>query len=157
MPAVLDSDSFGFLITDATRLYRAEFDRRIAAAGLGISPADARTLSHATRCGPIRQNLLAGRIGVEAMTVSESLDRLEGQGLVERGIDPSDRRAKLVHVTDAGAAMLGRIHEIAQSLWADASAGVTGSDWERFLQTLKSARDNLASLREQSRSGGVVA
>lgn len=102
MPPRSDPDNVGFLVADVTRLLRAEMDRRITAAGLELNPGDARTLSHAARCGTVRQNLLAERIGVEAMTVSSSLDRLEALGLIERQADSADRRAKLVHVTRAG-------------------------------------------------------
>ena len=39
-------------------------------------------------------------MGVEAMTLSTYLDRLEALDLVRRSPDPADRRAKLVEVTD---------------------------------------------------------
>jgi DNA-binding MarR family transcriptional regulator len=151
MAGSIDPDSVGFLLTDATRLIRAEMDRRIAAAGLGLSPGDARALTHAARCGPIRQNLLAERMGVEAMTVSAALDRLEGQGLVERRADPTDRRAKLVHLTAAGEAMLDEIRPIGADIRADVAKGIAPADWQRFLDTLKLVRANLAEARDQRR------
>lgn len=39
-------------------------------------------------------------------TVTEAIDGLEGEGLIERRPDPSDRRAKILHLTKAGAALL---------------------------------------------------
>src|SRR6185437_12191562 len=101
MPYKVNPDSFGFLITDVARLIRAEMDKRIGEAGLGLTPSEGRTLSHAARAGAVRQNVLAEQIGVEAMTLSSSLDRLEAQGLIERQPDQADRRAKLVRVTEA--------------------------------------------------------
>lgn len=152
-----DADNVGFLVADLTRLFRAEMDRRITEEGIGVSPADVRTLSHAARCGALRQNLLAERIGVEAMTVSASLDRLEATGLVEREIDSADRRAKLVHVTAAGEAMLESIQPLAAEIRAEAAKGVSSADWQRFLDTLKQVRANLTTARDQSRKQSAAA
>jgi DNA-binding MarR family transcriptional regulator len=151
-----DPDSFGFLLTDLTRLIRAEMDRLITEAGLDITPGDARTLSHAARAGSIRQAPLAERIGVEAMTVSASLDRLEALGLVERAADASDRRAKLVGVTQAGEAMLARIAPLAASLRADADRGIPPEEWQHFVGTLKRVRANLDACREAGRKGNAA-
>lgn len=146
----LDPDSFGFLLTDLTRLIRADMDRMIAEAGLGITPGDARTLAHAARAGAIRQALLAERIGIEAMTLSTSLDRLEALGLVARTADPTDGRAKLVSVTESGEAMLGRIAPLAASLRAKANAGIDPDAWQAFIAMLKTVRGNLGAGRKAS-------
>lgn len=153
-----DPDSFGFLVTDVQRLVRAELDRRIAATGLGLTPGEGRTLSHAARAGAVRQTMLAERMGVEAMTLSTALDRLEAHGLVERRPDPADRRAKLVHLTEAGQGMLDRIQPIAAGMRADASKGIAPEDWQRFLDTLKLVRANLTDARlESARKEGAAA
>jgi DNA-binding MarR family transcriptional regulator len=52
--------------------------------------------------GPCQQNKLAGAFDLAPRTVTELVDGLERAGLVERVIDPGDRRARLVHLTDAG-------------------------------------------------------
>lgn len=148
MTRSVDPDSFGFLVTDLTRLLRAEMDRLIAEAGLGLTPADARTLVHAARAGAVKQALLAERVGVEAMTVSASLDRLEAMNLVERRPDPADRRANLVHLTEAGEVMLGRIKPLAAALRATAGEGVGAAEWSRMIETMKRARANLCAARE---------
>ena len=143
----VNPDSFGFLITDVARLIRAEMDRRIGEAGLGLTPSEGRTLSHAARAGAVRQNVLAERIGVEAMTLSSSLDRLEAQGLVERQPDQADRRAKLVHITEAGGEMLERMAPISLALRGDASQGISAEDWDRLLEMLKTIRASLAAAK----------
>ena len=146
----VDPESFGFLVTDLARLVRAEFDRRVAEAGLGVTPGEARVLAHAARAGMGRQNVLAERIGVEAMTVTGFLDRLEAKQLVRRVADPTDRRAKLVQVTETAGEVLGKIKALALDTRLVASGGIGGRDWERFMTVLRAARDNLA----ESRAGG---
>lgn len=147
MPSRIDPDSMGFLVTDVARLIRAELDRRIGEAGLGLTSGEGRTLVHIARAGAVRQTDLAERMGVEAMTVTGFLDRLEAKGLVERMPDPSDRRAKRVLLTDAAEQLLDKITPLSAGLRADASAGVPAEDWARFLDTLKMVRENLTAAR----------
>ena len=150
MPYRLNPDSFGFLVTDVARLIRSEMDRRIGLAGLGLTASEARTLSHAARAGAVRQNVLAERTGVEAMTLSGALDRLEARGLIERRQDPTDRRAKLVQLTEKTDAMLARIAPISAGIRADASLGIDPDDWERLLDMLKIARTNLQAIKSEA-------
>ena len=155
--AQIDPDSFGFLVTDLARQIRAEMDRRIAEAGLGLTPGEGRALAHAARAGEVRQNVLAERMGLEAMTVTGYLDRLEARGLVERVPDPGDRRAKLVRLTQAAETVMERILPISAALRADASNGIPAADWARFLDTLKSVRQNLGAARADARKEGAAA
>lgn len=143
----LDPDSFGFLITDLARLVRAEFDRRIAETGIGLTAGECRTLVHLARAGEVRQTALAERMGIEAMTASGYLDRLETNGLVERRPDPSDRRAKLLVLTEAADTVLERLFDISRAVRADASRSIGAADWAQFQTLLKAARDDLASRR----------
>lgn len=143
-------DGFGFIVADVTRMFRAELDRRVSEARLGLTPGDGRTLFHARRAGDIVQTLLAERMGVEAMTLSGSLDRLQAKGLVERVPHPDDRRAKLVRVTEAGHTMIAYLQPISAELVAEAAAGIDPAEWDRTLVTLARVRENLASTRAQT-------
>jgi MarR family transcriptional regulator for hemolysin len=147
MPRQLDPDSFGFLITDVSRLMRAEFDRRIADAGIGLTPGEGRALSYAARAGVVRQTVLAERMGIEAMTLSTYLDRLEARGLVERKPDPTDRRAKLVHLTTAAAAVLEQVQAVGAKIRADLAEEISPGEWEHLNGALRAARDSLSRLR----------
>lgn len=147
MPARFDPDAIGFLITDVARLLRAEFDRRTVNAGLGLTPGDARTLVNAARAGGVRQTVLAERMGVEAMTLSAYLDRLEAHDLVRRVPDPSDRRAKLVEVTEAAQPVLEEISRIGTELRTDISVSLAPKQLEEIRDGLKTMRTTLAGMR----------
>lgn len=149
MPRFLDPEAFGFMATDLARLLRTEMDRRIATSNLSVTPAEVRALAHAARAGSVRQNVLAERLGVEPMTLSTLIDRLEARGLVQRVTDPADRRAKLVELTDAADPVLAEAGVIAQSIREDASRGVDPADWVVFLRVLKASRDNLLTLKRE--------
>ena len=58
-------------------MLRAEMDRRVAEAGIGVTAGEARALAHAARAGPVRQKVLAERMGVEPMTLRTYVERLE--------------------------------------------------------------------------------
>ncbi|HEY5816938.1 MAG TPA: MarR family transcriptional regulator [Mesorhizobium sp.] len=144
----VEPDTIGFLVADVSRLIRSELDRRVTDAGLGLTPGQGRMLVHIGRFDTaLRQTDLAESMGVEAMTVTGFLDRLEAKGLIRRDPDPIDRRAKRIRLTEAGKAMLERIAPLSAGLRADAAAGLSPREWRRFLDTLKTVRANLAAAK----------
>ena len=139
-----DTDTIGFLVADISRLIRAQMDRINAAAGIGVTPGEARVLLYAMRSGPVRQNRLAELIGIEAMTVSGYLDALEAKGLVARKPDPADRRAKLVQLRPEAGPVLEAIEAMAAELRGRASAGFGRSEWAALKAALIRVRGNLS-------------
>ncbi|MGH9190106.1 MAG: MarR family winged helix-turn-helix transcriptional regulator [Acidimicrobiales bacterium] len=57
------------------------------------------TLRHG---GPERPGRLAGRLGVAATTLTPMIDALEAEGYLERVVDPKDRRAQVLQLTEPG-------------------------------------------------------
>lgn len=150
-------ETLGFLIADVSRLMRAEFDRRTSTSGKGLTPGEARTLSHAARAGVVRQTVLAERMGLEAMTLSVYLDRLEAHGLVRRMPDPTDRRAKLVHTTDAAAQVMEEIAQVGAALNADIAGELTAPQLEEIREALRHIRSNLIAMRPDCVKGSSAA
>ncbi len=157
MAASSETETFGFIVNDIARMIRAEMDHRTAEAGLGLTTGEGRVLFNVRRSGPIRQSALAERLGIEAMTLSGLIDRLEGKGYVERQPDPADRRAKLVSLTEAGANVVARIEPIAAGIRSDAAIGIDPDDWKRVLAALRISRQNLIALRAEAQSGESTA
>jgi MarR family transcriptional regulator, temperature-dependent positive regulator of motility len=58
------------------------------------------------------QRYLAGRMGVDAATLGQTLDVLERRGLVKRQPDPDDRRAHKLYVTQRGTRLRQRLSPI---------------------------------------------
>jgi MarR family transcriptional regulator, transcriptional regulator for hemolysin len=145
-----DPDTLGFLISDVARILRAEIERRIAAAGVAVTPGEGRALANVARCGIVRQNVLAERMGVEAMTLSGYLDRLESRGLVTRAADPADRRAKLVELTPQAEDVLADVRAIGAAIREDLT-GIMGADrWNDLIGMLKALRTDLATLKGEA-------
>jgi len=147
MSRQLDTTTFGFLIADVARLMRSEMDRAITLAGIGLTPAEVRTLVHAARAGRVRQQALAEHIGVEPMTLSTHLDQLEAKGLVRREADPADRRAKLVTLTEEADAILDAISSMSASVRETAFLGLDKAQRDALRETLLAVRGNLCADR----------
>ena len=68
----------------------------------GLSLSRAKILGALDKAGPSNQSALAAAFDLAPRTVTELVDILERDGLVERRPDPADRRARQVHLTPAG-------------------------------------------------------
>lgn len=156
MQQPIDSDTSSFLLLDIARLLRFEFERRVGDAALGITPGEARTLANVARFGPLRQNDLANLTGFGAMSITSVLDSLETAGMVRRSVDPKDRRAKLVQVTDKAAPLLTELKAIGDDVRAVTRGDISADDWEAFRRMLKTARDNHLAARRSKRTTGDV-
>ena len=109
------------------RAYRAAADKAVA--HLGMSHALAWPLVTVGRQGSgMRQGVLAERLGIEAPSLVRSLDQLVEAGFVERREDAVDRRAKTLHLTDAGAAACAQIETALSALRATLFEGVADAD-----------------------------
>jgi DNA-binding MarR family transcriptional regulator len=52
--------------------------------------------------GAASVNQIAERLGLDASTVTRQLSALEGRGFIARAIDPGDRRARIIEITELG-------------------------------------------------------
>lgn len=71
-----------------------------------LSRVGASTLSILHLEGAQRITVLAAREAVSQPAMTNLVQRLEAQGLVERAVDPTDARATLISVTEAGAELM---------------------------------------------------
>jgi DNA-binding MarR family transcriptional regulator len=75
-------------------------------APLGLTPAQERALRMITRSEePPRMAEIANRLGIVPRSLTPVIDALEAAGLVRRSIDPRNRRAILLHLTEHGTAV----------------------------------------------------
>lgn len=136
----------GFLLVDAARLYRSRIDNAFEQAGLGLTAGEARTLAHVNINPGLRQTALAVRMNVEPMTLVGFLDRLEAQGLVVRETDPTDRRAKIIRLTEAAAPLLERVNAAAGTVRETALADIPTAERDAFRAMLEVIRKNLCAV-----------
>jgi MarR family transcriptional regulator for hemolysin len=144
--------NFGFLLSDISRLFRREFNRR--AGDLDLTQAQWRALAHLSRQEAVHQAALAERLEIQPITLARQLDRLEAAGWVERRPDPDDRRAVRLHLTPEAKPLIDRITALAAEIRGEAMAGLAAPDRERLLDALCAVRTNLQRITRDGCDGG---
>lgn len=116
------------------RLRRAQAERL---APLGLTPAQERALRLITRTDEApRMTELADRLGIVPRSLTTVIDALEEAGLVRREIDPRNRRAILLRLTDRGAAVRDELREARRQAAEDLFAPLPPSDRETLADLL---------------------
>lgn len=83
--------------------HEVEARLELALGGLGLSLAKFNVLSRLAEAGqPLPLSQLADRCSCVRSNMTQLVDRLEADRLVERAADPSDRRSVLAVLTEAG-------------------------------------------------------
>ena len=82
---------------------------------------------------------LAAQAGTDIKMTSEVITRLEAKGLVTRGVDPTDARAKIVSVTPAGAALAQRAIAVVEEADAEFFGRADSAAVVAVLRTLGNA------------------
>ena len=147
-----DPDSLGFMLIDVSRMLRGAFERRIAVAGLGLTPGEARALVHVAALEGSRQQDIALRMGVEPMTLSSYLDRLQSMGFIQRRADPTDRRAKQIFTTGTADDLIAGIRVEQIELMDRVTSGLTPDDLSAMREKLKRMRGNLLAIEEDQQA-----
>lgn len=134
-------DTIGFLLNDAARLMRKDFERRTRP--LGLTRAQWQTLFHLARNEGCNQATLADLLDVEPITIARTIDRLELSGLVERRPDPGDRRARLLFLGDRAHPLLEQLRALGAETREVALAGMSEDERTLLMTLLTRMRANL--------------
>lgn len=122
----------------------------------GVSEAKALPLVLIGRLGgEPRQNALAEAVGIEGPSLVRLLDQLEAAGLVIRKEDPTDRRAKVLSLTEAGRSVVARIEADLDRLRKTVFATVSASDLEASLRVFQAIQDHLDGPSVPGRNGAA--
>lgn len=139
----IDKDSLGFLLADVSRLMRRAYEQRVAGAGLTL--AQARLLVYIQAHEGARQIDLAELLEVQPITLARLVDQLVEQGLAERRPAPNDRRAYLIHLTEAALPHLQLITQVGQAVRQQALQDLGPDQIATLTDALKSMRSRLSN------------
>jgi MarR family 2-MHQ and catechol resistance regulon transcriptional repressor len=95
------------LLWKATKALEAHAERSVQALGMCLS--DFAVLEALLHKGPLPVNVIGKKVLLTSGSMTAAVDRLERRGLVERQDDPNDRRARIVHLTEAGRKSIRRL------------------------------------------------
>jgi DNA-binding MarR family transcriptional regulator len=132
--AVDPEEDLGALLARATRrLIDAE---RPLLEAHGVSMWAYVALSLLARGATPTQLALSEAMGYDKTRLIKILDALEAAGLITREPDPSDRRARVVALTDAGIAKHAAIRADIRRMEADVLSGLSAAEREQLYAML---------------------
>jgi len=117
---------------------------------LSLSQSEGMVMRHLVAQASATPSQIAAATGLQRTNVSTVLRDLEGKGLIERHVDPEDRRGVSVHRTQRGADN----YALVRKEWGDAVSTAAGGDTSNLndvLALLRSIEAGLTSTRPKDR------
>ncbi len=149
MEVALPSDDeryLGFLISDAARLQRTVFDRRMRR--LGLTRSQWLVLSRLNRRPGASQSKLAEMLEVEKATAGRLIDRLEENGWVERRPDAEDRRINRIYMTSEAEKINVKMRPVAKAMVEESLRGLSAKDRERLTDLMLHVKRRLQEMAD---------
>jgi DNA-binding MarR family transcriptional regulator len=146
MPATPERLHIGQLLVQTTRHFQAELYRRLADAGLeGLRVPHTHVSAYIEARGS-RLSDLARKARMTVPAMLELVDDLERLGYAERRPDASDRRAKLIVMTDKGWGAMQAGHRIIAELEAEYAAALGRERFDEFTSAFQGLLDHISRL-----------
>jgi MarR family transcriptional regulator for hemolysin len=122
-----------FLLSLASHALTTELTAGLA--GLGISPRAQCVLTHA-QPGDLTQTQLAELCALDKTTMVVTLDELEQAGLAQRRLSSTDRRARIVVLTEAGQRVVASAEKVVAGIFDDVLSTLPPGEREGFVAGL---------------------
>ena len=124
-----------FAVLHASSVLESRVEARLSEVGLSLAKLAAlRQLTEAGESLPLGQ--LAERLSCVKSNVTQLVDRLEADGLVNRTSDPNDRRSRLAILTESGRAAYTKGSEIQMRAERELFAVLTPDESEKLHELL---------------------
>src|SRR4051812_44023551 len=125
----------GFLIRRLHQIHTALFQQKCAA--FEITPLQYSLLSALAVRGIADQTTLAADVALDRTTTTGGLKRLQSRKLIERAVDPADRRARKCRLTAVGTSLLAKIEASARAAHRDTLARLGKTDRVAFVAMMQ--------------------
>jgi MarR family transcriptional regulator for hemolysin len=143
MATVERTPDLGFLFAKAAHSLQTELTARLE--HIGLMPREQCVLIKALE-GEQTQIRLAERCELDKTTMVVTVDRLEKAGLVERRPSPTDRRARIIAVTDKGKAVAEEADALVAGIYSDVLGSLPEDERDVFANALaRLVTDRLAN------------
>lgn len=137
-----DNAEFFFVrLSRLQRLYARALANRLAP--YGVSPGYLSVLQVLWSGDGLIQKDLRSRLGIEQATLSNTLKRMERDGLIQRTPDPKDRRHHAITLTGQGRSVQRLVHEAVEDLRKTVNQGLTVNDRRYFNRIMRQMTDHL--------------
>lgn len=133
----------GHLIRRLNQISMAVFAERMAAGGFDLTSVQFAALTYIQTHPGTDQTSLARAIAYDKVTIGGVVDRLCHKGLVLREPSTTDRRARVLHLTDKGAETLARARPLVEDLQRDILKTLGDDEYAQIMALLdKATRDS---------------
>ncbi len=109
----------------------------------GLRPPQAFFLSFLRQAGTLNISAISRLTNVTPSVGTRFIERLEKAGMVERVLDPSDRRVVTVRLTEQGEKVSAGFQASIDERFREAVQDVDPSDMEAFVRVLAKMNENL--------------
>jgi len=134
----------GFLMHDVSRLRRTVFDDFMKP--LNVTRSQWWVLAYLSRHDGMIQSDLANVLELGKAALGSLIDRLEAAGLVRRGVDESDRRAKRVYLSSAGSQLINEMHVRSNEMSERILEGIDEASRHALANLLSQVKANLLAV-----------
>jgi DNA-binding MarR family transcriptional regulator len=131
----------GFLLSQLGFLVSARFTALLEA--VELDPRQFALLRAIAANEGLAQNALAEALSIPASSMVGVVDDLEGRGLIERRPDVSDRRVRMLYLTDPGRAAVDRGFQVVAAMEDLVCAGLSADRRRTLISTLRRVGANL--------------
>jgi DNA-binding MarR family transcriptional regulator len=134
----------GFLMHDVSRMRRTAFDQYMKP--LKITRSQWWVLIYLARHDGMIQSDLANLLELGKAALGSLVDRLEAAGLVRRGADEADRRAKRVYLSPAGAQLIKEMQVHSHEMSERILEGLSEEERDNLTDLLTRVKRNLLAI-----------
>jgi DNA-binding MarR family transcriptional regulator len=127
--------SVGFTVSTTGYAVARRFRELLAP--LELEPREFALLRAVSASEGQSQQAIGERLQIPPSRMVAFVDALEGRGLLERRLNPQDRRTRALHLTDDGRELLARAFEVAVAHERDLCAGLDQEEREQLLDLLQ--------------------
>ncbi|XHR28795.1 MAG: MarR family winged helix-turn-helix transcriptional regulator [Chthoniobacteraceae bacterium] len=135
---------FGRVVISISRLWRRLADQALA--DCGLSQAMALPLLVLTRNDHVRQGAIADELGLEGPSLVRIIDLLVAEKLITRKEDATDRRAKILSLTEKGRERGLEIERVVDGMRKQFMAKVPKEDLALTVKTLEAVEQTLLGI-----------
>jgi DNA-binding MarR family transcriptional regulator len=137
------NDSFPMMMCTCVKYMKESLNTRFRDAGFNITNEQWIILVHLGQEDGISQQTLADRYDRSKVSALNLIQKLETGGFLIRRVDPADRRANLVYLTDSGRALLKQLIPLAKENIAYMSREVSMENMAVLKNIVKKITENM--------------
>lgn len=134
-------DMPGHLIRRLHQISSSIFAEEMAHAGFDLTPVQYAALIALAFHPDVDQNTLAGLIAHDRATLGGVVERLEKRGYLRREISRVDRRARALHLTEKGHALVKTVLPAVRRVQEEILAPLTPDERDTFLALIAKVTD----------------